>query len=168
MVLAVIAACGGGGSAVRPPSTELDPVARSVTTVTSAPVGASTSVSEDIARACNLHFNDILAKAPKFEHDQSDLSAADREVLTTIARCLSTGPLSGRTVKLVGRTDPRGAHEHNMALGLHRASIVASFLEHHGVDFTSIREMSRGDLDATGTDEATWQIDRRVDILLQD
>lgn len=53
-----------------------------------------------------------------------------------------------------------------MALGARRASSVAGFLDRLGVDRARIRETSRGELDATGKDEATWQIDRRVDIVL--
>jgi hypothetical protein len=36
-----------------------------------------------------------------------------------------------------------------------------------GVDHREISETSRGKLDATGTDDASWRRDRRVDIALQ-
>ena len=172
----VLAGCGGEARRVCGPAAPLADGATSETTVTSAAarkgaraISPSIAVSEEIARACNLHFNDIIAKAPKFEPDKSDLHPADREVLGTIGHCLSTGPLEGRSVKLVGRTDPRGTHEHNMALGARRANNVALFLEQiGGVERARLRETSRGELDATGKDEASWQVDRRVDILLMD
>lgn len=164
----VLAACAGEEKTVRAPA----PLNTSEATVTSAPaqeetkpVSPSISVSEDLARACNLHFDDIAA-APKFEFDKSDLLPADHEVLGTIGQCVSTGPLAGRSIKLVGRADPRGTPEYNMALGVRRASNVAAFLGRFGVDHARIRETSRGELDATGKDEETWQIDRRVDIVL--
>ncbi len=146
----------------------------STTTVTSAPitkeevtpVSPSIAVSEDIARACNLHFGDV-AKAPKFDFDRSALLPADHDVLEKIAKCVSIGgPLEGQSLKLIGRADPRGTQQYNMALGARRANSVAVYLHDLGVDPKRIKETSRGELDATGKDEATWQIDRRVDIVL--
>jgi peptidoglycan-associated lipoprotein len=63
--------------------------------------------------------------------------------------------------------DPRGSAAYNQALGLRRASGVASFLERYGVDTSRILKTSRGKLDAVGRDEAGWAIDRRVDVLEQ-
>ena len=123
------------------------------------------AVSEDIARACSLHF-DAIDKAPKFEFDKSDLLPADHEVLGTIGQCLTTGALQGRSIKLVGRADPRGTQQYNMALGARRAHEVAAFLQQLGLEKARIQATSRGELDAAGTDEVGWQIDRRVDILL--
>ena len=42
-------------------------------------------------------------------------------MLQQIATCVTTGPLRGKTLKLVGRADPRGEVEYNMGLGEHRA-----------------------------------------------
>lgn len=147
------------------------PAPTSETTVTSAPapetkpVSPTIAVSEDIARACSLHFADI-GTAPKFEFDKSDLLPADHEVLGKIGQCITNGPLQARSIKLVGRADPRGTQEYNLALGARRAHSVATFLQQFGVDEKRIAETSRGELDAVGIDESTWQIDRRVDILL--
>lgn len=163
-----LAACGGEDKKAR---TAAAPAPVSKTTITSAPapkttpVSPSISVSEDIARACQLHFGDV-SKAPKFEFDESALLPADHEILGQIGRCITTGPLAGRSLALVGRADPRGPEQYNMALGARRANSVAVFLGQLGVDRAMIRETSRGELDATGHDEPTWQIDRRVDIVL--
>lgn len=164
---ALLTACGGGEKKVAAPA----PTKTSETTVTSAPapepkrVSPSIAVSEEIARACSLHFDDIVT-APKFDFDRSELLAGDRDVLDKIGRCVTTGPLQGRTIKLVGRADPRGTQDYNLALGARRAHSVTTFLEQLGVDPSHIRETSRGELDAVGTDEASWMLDRRVDILL--
>lgn len=164
-----VTACGGDDKKVAAPTPAPAPTSR--TTITSAPapvtkpVSPSISVSEEIARACNLHFGDV-AQAPKFEFDRSELLPADHEVLGEIGRCVTTGPLKGRTIMLVGRADPRGTEQYNMALGARRAHSVAAFLGQLGVDPGSLTETSRGELDARGSDEATWQIDRRVDIVL--
>jgi outer membrane protein OmpA-like peptidoglycan-associated protein len=37
-----------------------------------------------------------------------------------------------------------------------------------GVPSTQMRETSRGALDATGSDQAAWQADRRVDVDILD
>ena len=89
------------------------------------------------------------------------------DVLAQIAKCVTTGPLAGRALELVGRADPRGESEYNMALGERRASSVREYLSRLGVDRAKLIESSRGKLDAMGTDENGWRRDRRVDILLQ-
>jgi CheY-like chemotaxis protein len=76
-------------------------------------------VSEDLARACNLQFGNV-ERAPKFDFDKTELTSEDRSVLQQIATCVTTGPLRGRTLKLVGRADPRGEVEYNMGLGERR------------------------------------------------
>jgi peptidoglycan-associated lipoprotein len=123
------------------------------------------SVSEEIAASCKLKFNDI-DYAPKFDFDQSALWSQDTNVLSQIAKCVTTGPLAGRTIDLVGRADPRGESDYNMALGDRRANSVREYLAGLGVDDAKLFENSRGSLDATGTDELGWQRDRRVDVLL--
>lgn len=166
----LLAACGGEEKKVVAPAHPAPPPT-SETTITSAPapatrpVSPSIAASEDILRACSLHLDD-LGTAPKFELDKSELLPADHEILGQIGRCLTTGPLQGRTIRLVGRADPRGPEQYNLALGAHRAHSVSRFLELLGVEIGRMRETTRGELDAIGTDEATWQLDRRVDIVL--
>jgi peptidoglycan-associated lipoprotein len=77
-----------------------------------------------------------------------------------------TGPLKGRSMRLVGHADPRGNEEYNMALGGRRADNVASAIASAGMDSARMATSSRGKMDATGTDEAGWAKDRRVDIML--
>jgi peptidoglycan-associated lipoprotein len=142
-----------------------------VTTTTSAPPApqagtTSLNVSADLARACDIHFGDI-PQAPKFDFDRSEIRADDGAVLGQIATCLTTGPLRGRAIQLIGRADPRGEVEYNLALGGLRASSVERYLRRLGVDPGKMVTTSRGKLDATGTDEPTWQQDRRVDVDLR-
>jgi outer membrane protein OmpA-like peptidoglycan-associated protein len=125
------------------------------------PVSPNIAVSEDIMRECALH----LEKAPKFEFDKSDLQAEDMAVLSKIGECFTTGPMKDSTMRLVGRADPRGSLEYNDALGMRRASEVSGFLERAGVEAGRIDKISRGKRDAVGTDEASWAVDRRVDVL---
>lgn len=130
------------------------------------PVSPSINVSEEILARCNMHFDNV-DKAPKFEFDKSDLLPADYDVLKQIADCLTSGPLQGENLNLVGRADPRGTKAYNEKLGMRRANTVAIHLEQLGVASTRMERASRGELDAIGTDEASWAIDRRVDISLR-
>lgn len=165
----------GGEPAAAPPAPMPPPPPLvSMTEITSAPVAPTPPqpvsptifVSEELARACNLAFNDEVS-APKFEKNKADLQAADYAALDKIATCLSFGgPLEGQKLYLIGHTDPRGTEAYNMAIGAKRAGAVAAYLGKQGVDPARITQTSRGPRDATGKDEAGWQRDRRVDIIL--
>ena len=120
----------------------------------------SVSVSSDLLSSCNLK----LGNASQFGFDDAVLTESDRIALDGIATCFTSGPLQGARLRIVGRADPRGTAEYNMALGENRAVSVAGYLSQKGVDTGRMEETSRGALDATGTDEAGWANDRRVDI----
>ncbi len=122
-------------------------------------------VTEDLAARCTLTVSSATS-APKFEYNEDDLSAADRDVLTSVASCLTSGPLKGKKIKLVGRADPRGTTEYNLGLGTRRAKAVGTYLERLGVARAQLAINTRGALDASGDDEAGWQTDRRVDLEL--
>lgn len=170
LVLAAFASgCGHdelpGPKAPAPPPA---PVATQAPALTSAAVPTKTGtndlgLSEDLMKACNIHIDNV-ADAPKFDFDNSELQPEDRKVLDQVAACVTTGPLKGKSLSLVGRADARGEEEYNFALGEHRASAVTGYLRQLGVDGSKLRESSRGKLDATGTDEEGWAKDRRVDI----
>lgn len=152
--------------AAKPPVAAPRPVAEApAEPLTLKNLSASLNVGDDIIRACGLHFDEVTA-APKFEYDDSDLLPQDKAVLDQIAACLTTGPLAGRRVSLVGRTDPRGTVEYNFVLGAHRAHTVSAYLESAGVESTRVHETSRGELDSGGSSDAGWSEDRRVDIVL--
>jgi peptidoglycan-associated lipoprotein len=122
----------------------------------------SISVSSDILHACELK----VGNSPQFAFDDSKLNDEDRDALDAVAKCFATGPLAGKSMSLVGRADPRGSREYNLALGQRRASSVATYLTLHGIESNRIGKSSRGALDAEGTDEAGWANDRRVDITI--
>ena len=137
-------------------------------TTTSAPVhqgkDPAVNLSSDILTQCKIQ---ISSDPPKFDFDSSNLSSQERDILAQVAKCVTTGPLAGKSLKLTGRADPRGEQEYNMNLGEHRATSVRKYLVGLGVPDGHMGETSRGALDATGKDEAGWQNDRRVDISLQ-
>ncbi len=125
------------------------------------PPAAEVNIAPDIREIC--HIEDI-STAPKFDFDRYDLRLEARRPLEQLADCLTTGPLRGQHVVLTGRADPRGEDEYNMVLGSSRAASVGTYLRELGVPPASLRETSRGELDAIGVDEAGWTFDRRVDI----
>jgi outer membrane protein OmpA-like peptidoglycan-associated protein len=53
-----------------------------------------------------------------------------------------------------------------MTLGEHRGQSVVRYLSQLGVPPSRLPLTSRGALDAQGHDDATWAVDRRVDLRL--
>jgi len=132
---------------------------------TPAPVTNSTIyLSEDFRKVCNVTTFASTSDAPKFDFDRSAILPEDQSVLVQVAQCLTAGALKGRSVRLVGRADPRGGQEYNMALGEHRSNAIMKYLAALGVAAGQMSETSRGALDAKGADESAWRLDRRVDI----
>lgn len=142
------------------------PSPRDPTETTSARARSNVRVAEDIMKACKIHVDNV-DRAPKFDYDDADLQPEDRDVLEQVAKCVTTGPLKGRHLSLVGRCDPRGENEYNMVLGEYRAESVHDYLAKLGVHPEAMAKTSRGELDADGKDEDGWRRDRRVDIALK-
>lgn len=125
----------------------------------------SVQISATLRDRCRL--TDVEG-APGFEFDQSTLHARGKNVLDDVAVCLTQGPLKGETVTIVGRADPRGNADHNAALSATRAAAARNYLTQHGVPAAQLKLMARGEEGASGSDEATWALDRRVDLELGD
>ena len=131
-----------------------------------APGTPNVSISDDdLVAQCKLKFGN-RTKAPKFDLDGAELLPDDLAVLDQVAECVTNGPLSGRAIELTGRADPRGTDEYNLGLGARRAESVAMYLQRLGVPRSKLAKTTRGDIDATGTDEEGWSMDRRVDLRL--
>ncbi|MBX3230171.1 MAG: OmpA family protein [Labilithrix sp.] len=125
------------------------------------------SVSDVVARECGIQPREASNQTvPTFDFDSTALAPADRDMLAEVAKCLTEGALKDKNVALIGRTDARGEPEYNMGLGDSRASAVQRYLVDLGVGKDRLRATSRGEIDATGTDEEGWAHDRRVDIEL--
>jgi peptidoglycan-associated lipoprotein len=117
------------------------------------------SIDPRIVAMCNL-------PEPKFDFDSSSVSQQAAGVLDKLAECFISGKGKGKNLRLVGHADERGETEYNFGLGQRRAGSVAQYLQKQGLGQERMTSMSRGELDATGTDESGWAKDRRVDILL--
>jgi peptidoglycan-associated lipoprotein len=163
-------ATGCGHEETKPAVTPTTTSAPAATLSPASPGKANSTIflSDALRKACGITTIESVKDAPKFDFDKSAILPEDRDVLAQVAQCLTSGPLKGRNVKLVGRADPRGTQEYNMALGERRSNAVVKYLAGLGVGTGQLRETSRGALDATGSDEAAWRQDRRVDIDILD
>jgi peptidoglycan-associated lipoprotein len=125
------------------------------------PSQSNINISDEIRKACGITDTEAF-----FAYDSANVRAQDKAVLKKLADCFSTGPLKGRELRLVGHADPRGDEEYNMVLGGRRADNVKTAIAAQGLSAAKIATTSRGKLDATGSDEAGWAKDRRVDVVL--
>jgi peptidoglycan-associated lipoprotein len=106
-----------------------------------------------VASGCTLD-------AVYFDFDSSTLSDSSRSKLADVANCIRSRGL--KSVHATGLTDPRGTEEYNLALGDRRAQSAKKYLETLGVE-AQVSASSMGEELATGSDEASWARDRRVD-----
>lgn len=96
-----------------------------------------------------------------FDFDSSTVADSARSDLQRDANCIRERGI--KSVHVTGMTDPRGTEEYNLALGDHRAQSAQQYLKTLGTDAT-MSYSSMGEEQATGTDEASWAKDRRVEI----
>lgn len=109
--------------------------------------------------------NVCSGSVPFFDFDSSDTRGADQPTMQTLADCMIKGPLAGKSIKLVGHTDPRGAVGYNEKLGLERADRVKEYLVTHGVDASRVQVESAGETQASA-EPKDWPKDRRVEVQL--
>lgn len=95
-----------------------------------------------------------------FDFDSSTLDQASRDKLNSTAQCIKSRGI--KAVHLTGLTDPRGTEEYNLALGDRRSQAAKKYLDTLGLESTTSAS-SMGEELATGSDEATWGRDRRVE-----
>jgi outer membrane protein OmpA-like peptidoglycan-associated protein len=123
-------------------------------------------VTAEIQRECQLPSG--AESVPRFAFDEAQLRPRGRNILDDVAECLKAGRLQDRTISIVGRADPRGSDQYNQALGESRAEAARRYLVRQGVSEQQLVVKSRGESGAQGTDEASWELDRRVDLVLGD
>lgn len=102
---------------------------------------------------------------PFFYFDSSSLQSEEKRSMDNLAQCMKTGPLKGKSILLVGHTDPRGTDDYNQKLGLERAKRVKRYLMRHGVERARVETASAGEQSARAY-PGDWPADRRVDIVL--
>lgn len=100
-----------------------------------------------------------------FDFDKSDIKDEARDIIAAHAAYLAEHP-SAR-VTLEGHADERGSREYNMGLGERRAKAVSQFMMLQGAAGSQIEVVSYGEERpaAFGHDEASWALNRRVEIV---
>lgn len=124
------------------------------------------ALSDDFRRECQLP--NTPKDAPHFDYADATLRAHGANILDDVAKCLSEGPLKGRVITIIGRTDARGSAAYNKELSANRAEAARNYLVQRGVTAANVHIIARGEQGAQGTDEESWARDRRVDFELGD
>ena len=119
-------------------------------------------------------FDDSAAAGPKasqknrtvyFDFDRDEIKAEYREIVAGHGRYLAANP--GVKVRLEGHADERGSREYNIGLGERRAQAVKQALLLQGAGASQLTTVSYGEERpiATGSDEESWALNRRVEIV---
>ena len=100
-----------------------------------------------------------------FDLDRADIRADSQPVITAHARYLAGA--SGQKVRLEGHADERGSREYNIGLGERRGQAVRRALLLQGVAEAQLSTVSYGEERpaAAGSDEQTYSMNRRVEIV---
>lgn len=96
-----------------------------------------------------------------FAFDSSELDSSARSAIEAAVECYRNQNPNVRLL-LTGACDPRGTEEYNIALGERRAQSVRSYMKSLGMNPNQLSITSVGEEMATGTDEASWALDRNV------
>lgn len=110
--------------------------------------------------------NSILSQRTiYFDFDSSTVNDAGRPVAEAHALYLAQHPSA--TVILEGHGDERGTREYNLALGENRANSVRQLITLLGAAPAQVETVSYGEERPVqdGHDEASWDLNRRVEIV---
>jgi outer membrane protein OmpA-like peptidoglycan-associated protein len=102
---------------------------------------------------------------PFFEYKSAEPRPESQPALDNLSVCMKFGALRGKSITLVGKTDPRGSEQYNDQLGLDRASQVKQYLVQHGVESDRIQLKSGGEV-GTSQWPQHYALERRVEIYL--
>ncbi|MEO8800077.1 MAG: OmpA family protein [Polyangiaceae bacterium] len=103
--------------------------------------------------------------APFFAFDSSKPDTESQPTMQNLVDCMRSGALQGKSIVLIGRTDPRGMDDYNIKLGRERAERVKKYLVANGIDTGRVATDSIGARDAHESPNE-WPGDRRVQIEL--
>jgi peptidoglycan-associated lipoprotein len=100
-----------------------------------------------------------------FDYDQAEIKPEFTQVVQAHGQQLASN--ANMQVRLEGHTDERGSREYNIGLGERRAQAVRRALMLAGAQPTQITTVSYGEERpaATGSDEESWRLNRRVEIV---
>jgi peptidoglycan-associated lipoprotein len=100
-----------------------------------------------------------------FDYDEADIKPEFNAMLQAHGRNLAANP--NMQVRLEGHADERGSREYNIGLGERRAQAVKQALLLQGAGASQLSTVSYGEERpaATGSDEESWALNRRVEIV---
>lgn len=104
------------------------------------------------------------ADTPRFEFEGGRLRPRGEDILQRVAACVTSGKLGPETLRVIGYADPRASDDYAYQLGTYRAAGGKQRLVDLGVPANKVTIESRGNADARGNDDASWALDRRVEI----
>ena len=163
-LISIVAACSSATPKAATPVAQASNIPASAAAnpkATDDPTRGNVNISLDVRKACGLAEDEAY-----FAFDSAHVRDQDKKVLRKLADCFTTGQLKGRQMSLIGHADPRGTADYNMALAGRRADNVKQLVVAESMNENSVSTTSRGAMDASGTDEASWASDRSVDIKL--
>ena len=111
--------------------------------------------------------NPLSKKTIYFMYDSSQVKQEFVSVVAAHAQYLMDHP--SQRVVLEGHADERGSREYNIALGEQRAKAVLRMMKMQGVYEDQLDVVSYGEEkpEADGMDSASWQLNRRVEVLYE-
>jgi peptidoglycan-associated lipoprotein len=120
---------------------------------------------EELTAAEQARQKAMAARVIYFDFDNADIRPEYREVVGAHAAYLATSP--NMKVRLEGHTDERGSREYNIGLGERRAQAVRRALMLQGSGDGQLVTVSYGEERpaVTGSDEAAWAKNRRVELV---
>jgi peptidoglycan-associated lipoprotein len=100
-----------------------------------------------------------------FDFDRDEVKAEYRDLIAAHGRYLAANP--NTRVRLEGHADERGSREYNIGLGERRAQAVRQALLLQGAGASQNSTVSYGEERpaVTGSDEESWALNRRVEIV---
>lgn len=109
--------------------------------------------------------NPLSKQTIYFMLDSSQIQQDFVPVIAAHSQYLMANP--GQRINLEGHADERGSREYNIALGEQRAKSVASLMKAQGVSDSQLDIVSYGEEKpaAFGSDEASWELNRRVELV---
>jgi peptidoglycan-associated lipoprotein len=143
-----------------PPAPETPPAS---TTDTNTVTDATGLVDETASQGPS---GELLSKRiVYFDFDRADINADSQSVVTAHAAYLAKNP--NQKVRLEGHADERGSREYNIGLGERRGQAVRRAMLLQGVAEVQLSTVSYGEERpaAAGSDEQTYALNRRVEIV---
>lgn len=109
--------------------------------------------------------NPLSKQTIYFMLDSSQVQPDFIPVINAHSQYLAANP--NQRISVEGHCDERGSREYNIALGEQRAKAVANMMKSQGVSDSQIDIVSYGEEKpaAFGSDEASWELNRRAELV---